>query len=259
MERGPRRRFTPKKETPWLIKEIDMLSKSQAKLFFLGGTAVFGSIFIALTVDSMKQVPERTHEDRMTEQVVAGKKIWEKNNCMGCHTLFGEGAYYAPELTKVYDRRGPEWIKIFLKDPEAMFPGQRKMVNYHFSDSEIDNVVAFLKWCGEVDLNGFPAKPPLRDWVSAPVTATTPLSTPTHPQPGVFQTLCIACHALGGQGGKVGPALDSVFARKSRAEIAEWIADPPKVKPGTLMPKLPLTQAQVDSLSDYLAGLGGAQ
>jgi nitric oxide reductase subunit C len=35
------------------------------------------------------------------------------------------------------------------------------MVNYHFSDAEIADVIAFLKWVGEVDLNGFPAKPTL--------------------------------------------------------------------------------------------------
>jgi nitric oxide reductase subunit C len=237
-----------------------MLSKSQAKAFFIGGTLIFGGIFIALTIDSMKQVPARTHEDKMTEQVVRGKKIWEKNNCMGCHTLFGEGAYYAPELTKAYDRRGEPWLKVFLKDPEAMFPGQRKMVNYHFNDAQIDDVIAFLKWCGEVDLNGFPAKPPLQNLVNktaAPTTAV-PANANALPQPGIFGSLCVACHAIAGQGGAVGPALDSVFTRKTRDEIAAWIKDPASIKPGTLMPKLPLTQAQIDSLSDYLSSFGGA-
>ncbi len=31
-------------------------------------------------------------------EVVLGKKVWEDNNCIGCHTLLGEGAYFAPEL-----------------------------------------------------------------------------------------------------------------------------------------------------------------
>jgi nitric oxide reductase subunit C len=47
---------------------------------------------------------------------------------------FGEGAYYAPELTKVVERRGAAWISLFLKDPQKMFPGQRKMVQYNFTD-----------------------------------------------------------------------------------------------------------------------------
>ena len=92
-----------------------MLSKSQARTFFLGGTALFSAIFIALSVDSMRQIPQLTHEDRLTDQVVRGKHIWESNNCMGCHTLFGEGAYYAPELTRVVERRGKPAPTAFQK------------------------------------------------------------------------------------------------------------------------------------------------
>ena len=62
-----------------------MLSKSQARTFFLGGTGVFTAAFLALTVDSMRQVPALTKAENLTEEVVAGKGIWESNNCMGCH------------------------------------------------------------------------------------------------------------------------------------------------------------------------------
>ena len=97
-----------------------MLAKSQAKIFFLGGTGLFSIAFLALTVDSLGQVPARSHESDLSAAAIRGKTIWDKNNCMGCHTILGEGAYYAPELTKVVDRRGKEWIRAFLKDPEAM-------------------------------------------------------------------------------------------------------------------------------------------
>lgn len=40
---------------------------------------------------------------------------------------------------------------------------------------------------------------------------------------------------------------------------AIWIADPAKVKPGTLMPRLPLARNQIDSLADYLTSFGGAR
>ena len=99
-----------------------MLSKSAARAFFVGGTALTALVFIGLTVDTMSQVPARSHAELMDDSVKLGHDIWNDNNCMGCHTLLGEGAYYAPELTKVYSRRGPEWIKAFIKDPEAMYP-----------------------------------------------------------------------------------------------------------------------------------------
>ncbi|MCB0369213.1 MAG: cytochrome c, partial [Bdellovibrionales bacterium] len=111
-----------------------MLSKSQARSFFLLGTALCSVAFVLLTVDTFKHIPKQTNEDEMTAEVVRGKQLWDKNNCMGCHTILGEGAYYAPELTKVYRRRGEVFIRSMLKDPQAMYPDGRKMINYHFSD-----------------------------------------------------------------------------------------------------------------------------
>lgn len=230
-----------------------MLSKSQARIFFLGGTGLFSAIFLALSVDSMRQIPTLTNEDKLTDQVVRGKAIWEDNNCMGCHTLFGEGAYYAPELTKVVERRGIPWIKLFLKDPQKMFPGQRKMVQYNFTDAQIDDVIAFLEWCGHVNLQGFPAKPPLADLVRPAVTASTGGAA----APELFRSICIACHAVGGTGGVVGPALDEVYKRKSREEMIAWISDPQGLKPGTAMPRIEMSEAQLTEIVEYLLGLAG--
>jgi nitric oxide reductase subunit C len=140
-----------------------MLSKSQAKVFFLGGTIVTFIIFLGLSWNSMSnQVPKQTHEENLTPQVISGKVIWEKNNCMGCHTILGEGAYYAPELTKVYERRGEGYIKAALMTKTPWQPRGRKMVAYGMSEKEAEDVIAFLKWIGEVDLNGFPAEPNLK-------------------------------------------------------------------------------------------------
>jgi len=230
-----------------------MLSKSQARTFFLGGTGVFGLIFIALTIDSMKQVPARTHEENITPAVAAGKVIWEENNCMGCHTLFGEGAYYAPELTKVVERRGEIWLKLFLADPQKMFPGERKMVQYDFNEEEIENVIAFLEWCGQVDLNGFPKTPPLQGLTSPVVTSGAAGAN----EPEMFAALCRACHSVSGVGGVVGPPLDDVKNRKSREELIAWIRDPQTIKPGTAMPQLPLTEEQLNEIVDYLLTLSG--
>lgn len=137
-----------------------MLSKSQARAFFLGGTVVTFGIFIGLSWHTLStEVPRKTHAEALTPAVIAGKQIWESNNCMGCHTIMGEGAYYAPELTKVIDRRGEGYVKSVLMSPIPWAPKGRKMVAYGFSEHDAANVVEFLKWVGKADLNGFPAKP----------------------------------------------------------------------------------------------------
>jgi len=139
-----------------------MLSKKQAKTFFLGGTLVTFLVFIGLTIYSFSKSNDQTNYGELTESAIRGKEIWESNNCMGCHTILGEGAYYAPELTKVIDRlnfkyggEGEEVIKSILMSPVPWQPNGRKMVAYNMSDAEATDMVAFFKWIGNIDLNGF--------------------------------------------------------------------------------------------------------
>ena len=139
-----------------------MLSKKQARSFFLGGTLVTFLAFIGLTIFSLSKDVDQTNYEEITEAVVRGKNIWEANNCMGCHTILGEGGYYAPELTKVIDRlnekyggEGEEVIKSILMSPVPWQPNGRKMVAYNMSEQEAEDMVAFFNWIGNIDLNGF--------------------------------------------------------------------------------------------------------
>ncbi len=132
-----------------------MLSKKQARAFFLIGTLVTFLAFIALTVYSLGESQDQSHAENISPSVVRGKNLWDSNNCMGCHTLFGEGGYYAPELTKVIDRRGKGYIKAILMSPVPWEPNGRKMVAYKFTNEQADDLINFFEWIGHVDLNGF--------------------------------------------------------------------------------------------------------
>jgi nitric oxide reductase subunit C len=225
--------------------EETMLSKSAARKFFLAGTVLCAGAFVLLTVDSINRIPKQTHAENLTPESIHGKHLFEESNCMGCHTILGEGAYYAPELTKVYERRGPEFIKSMLRDPSKMYPGGRRMQKYKFSEAEINDLVAFLKWIGEMDLNGFPPKPDL--------AAAGPANATAANRPALFAQVCIACHSLGGSGASVGPALDGVGSRRDRDFLVKWLKDPAAVKPGTQMPNLNLPDADIQALADFLS------
>ena len=127
-----------------------MLTKQQAKIFFLVGTFVTFAIFIGLTIYSLQQVQTKIPED-----VARGKHIWEKNNCMGCHTIMGEGAYYAPELTNVIERRGEPYVRAVLQTKNPWQPNGRQMVAYGMNEQDANDMIAFFKWISNLDLNGF--------------------------------------------------------------------------------------------------------
>ena len=85
-------------------------TKSMARNIFYGGSVFFILLFLALTYDTERALPDRDNRGELTPQVALGKKLWEENNCIGCHSLLGEGAYFAPELGNVYSRRGGDFI-----------------------------------------------------------------------------------------------------------------------------------------------------
>jgi len=132
-----------------------MLSKKQARAFFLGGTVVTFLIFIGLTIFSLSKAQDQTHEENLTEAVIRGKDLWDHNNCMGCHTLMGEGAYYAPELTRVIERKGEGYVKAVSMSETPWKVTGRQMVAYNMSNEDADDLVAFFEWIGNIDLNGF--------------------------------------------------------------------------------------------------------
>ena len=98
--------------------------------------------------------------------VALGKKTVQAKNCINCHTILGNGAYYAPDLTKAW--LDPNWITkanrenlmlAFLKDPVGNARNNatsRRMPNLGITDEEAHGVVAFLKWMSAIDTNGFP-------------------------------------------------------------------------------------------------------
>ena len=67
----------------------------------------------------------------------------------------GEGAYYAPELTKVIERRGEGYVKAVLMTPVDWAPNGRKMVAYGMTTEEADDMIAYFNWIQGIDLNGF--------------------------------------------------------------------------------------------------------
>jgi nitric oxide reductase subunit C len=141
-----------------------MLSKKQAKIFFVGGTLLFLTIFVGLSVHSLiVGIPKQTNSDQISAEVSHGKRLWDENNCMGCHTIMGEGAYYAPELTRVFERKGPDYIRTVLNAPEGWGPRGRKMVKYDFSEEEVNAIISFFEWMNKANLNGFPPEPSINN------------------------------------------------------------------------------------------------
>jgi len=137
----------------------EVFTKSMARNIYYGGSAFFMFLFLALTFDSNSKTPDLDNHEAINEQVTMGKRIWEDNNCVGCHTLLGEGAYFAPELGNVYERFGNSTDAIvgFIKSrPKDGVPGRRSMPQFNLSDEELEAMAAFLKYVNGINTAGWP-------------------------------------------------------------------------------------------------------
>lgn len=270
------------------------MTKRGTRLFFFLSTLLAALIFIALTIDSHRQIPKLTNSAALDASVVAGKRVWHRKNCTNCHTLLGEGAYYAPDLTQIAAQRGDAYLREFLKDPSRFYSEQRDgrlMPNQNLTEPEITDVVAFLAWVGRIDTQGWPPRPILVRGSAVPganLGAPPPQAASSDPvelgrvlfnatPPG-----CSACHSVAPGVNIVGPTLAGIAstaaarvkasdyhgeAKDAASYIRESIANPnayvlagPTYSAGghSLMPSeytLTLKPEQIDRIVAYLLSL----
>jgi nitric oxide reductase subunit C len=211
------------------------MNKRQSRLFAIGSTAVAALAFLGLTIDSHRQFDKLTNAQNITPAVIHGKDVWHKYNCINCHTLFGEGAYYAPDLTKITQHRGEAYLKAYMRDPSKFYDENRHrrlMPKQDLAEDEITDLIAFLDWVSKVDNQGWPPRPILVTGATIPGTdlnteqlgsggqqggmqppGARPVSGDQNPialGQNVFRTVapsCTACHSLSPGVNMAGPSL----------------------------------------------------
>lgn len=109
---------------------------------------------------------QKLTEEEAQALVTRGKLTTQAKNCMNCHTLLGNGAYYAPDLTKSWldpswgsrEIREQEMVDFLMNPQDRLHNGLgRRMPNLGITEEEARATVAFLKWMSTIDTNGFPA------------------------------------------------------------------------------------------------------
>ncbi|EKE44838.1 nitric oxide reductase subunit C, cytochrome c [Oceaniovalibus guishaninsula JLT2003] len=143
----------------------EILTKSRARNIFYGGSIFFVVIFIALTVHSHRYITQTSTAGMpLTDAVLHGKHVWERNSCINCHTLHGEGAYFAPELGNVMTRWGVQ------DDPEGAFlmmdgwieaqpsgiEGRRQMPHFDLTEEDKRGLAEFLRFANQTRRQDWP-------------------------------------------------------------------------------------------------------
>lgn len=229
------------------------MSEKAARWIFWVGTLVSLGLLVGLTVDTHSRFAALTHADKLDAQVVAGKRAFEARNCNDCHTVLGFGSYYAPDLTRAYDRLGDAGIQSRLQFPETAFSDSfRKMPQQHLSAQEVADITAYLRWISNIENHDWPPQDSSRRWTRSAerLVASGSLS------PGgalIDQGNCLSCHSLGSAGAHTAPHFEWIGSRHSSEWIATYLFDPAKSNPHSQMPAYAnLTGDERRAIGDFI-------
>lgn len=222
------------------------MSNKAARNLFIFGSLFFFVIFLALTFDTMGKLDKRAPV--ITEEVNAGKMVWHKYDCIGCHTILGNGSYFAPELMKITEKKPKGYLKQFLMDPKST-NARATMPKLGITSEEADKLLAFLDWTSKIDTNGWPPKPIL---ATAAGVGGKELSEGQR----LYQSLgCSGCHIINGIGGTTGPELTYIGGKRDKDWLFGHFKDPDKFVPKSAMPKVEAPDADIEKLTEYMLSL----
>ena len=143
----------------------EVMTKSMARNIFYGGSLFFILIFLGLSAHSHRYIVKTsTDTATLTESVKLGKHVWEKHACVNCHTILGEGAYFAPELGNVMTRWGItddhedayQTLKGWMEAMPTGIEGRRQMPSFDLTEEEYRGLADFLLWTDSIRAQDWP-------------------------------------------------------------------------------------------------------
>ncbi|MBY0508175.1 MAG: cytochrome b N-terminal domain-containing protein [Bryobacteraceae bacterium] len=170
----------------------------------------------------------------MTPEEVAGIGYYRRENCAGCHSPGKIG----PDLTRPTARKTASWMIEHFKHPQELVPGS-SMPPIHLTDAQLNTLAAFL----------------LR---LTPQNASVIETTPAFAVDGAIlyqKQQCGGCHVINGSGQKLGPGLNGVALRRSKAWIEGHFLNPEKFSPDSPMPPYKFKPKDMEAITSYLLAL----
>lgn len=156
-------------------------------------------------------------------ELAEGRLLFETRGCRGCHKLNNVGGSIGPDLTtEGASRRAPQWLERHFLNPNAVSP-HSPMPNFHFTRPQARALTFYMLSLTNEQMASY-------------YSSVRLIPSADYGRQLFVEKNCIACHTIGGVGGKSGPDLRDVTKQHSREWLDEQLVNPQLVYPGSIMP-----------------------
>jgi cytochrome c oxidase subunit 2 len=248
------------------------------RFVLLGGVALPVVVLTALfaySVRDLVKLSEAHGESVMTVQVIAHRWWWEVRYPATGIVTANEVVLPVGKTVKVQLRSDDVIHSFWVPELEAkvdMLPGSWSTIWLHATNGGIFRGVC-AEFCGleHGRMQFLVQAMPSARFASWQAEASKPAAAPADPVArrglAIFtDSTCAYCHTVRGTpaAGESGPDLTHLASRRAivgailpntRGNLAGWIADPQRLKPGALMPRTALTGPDLQALLAYLETL----
>ena len=168
---------------------------------------------------------------QLTPSQLNGISFYRQEKCGECHNVTGGTPKRGPNLLGAARRHDDAWLIAHFKQPSGA-----AMMPVHLTDAQLKDLVALIK-------------------AMTPDNGDVIDTAPDFAVEGAMlyqKNFCGSCHAINGEGGKIGPALNGLATRRTEAWVVEHFENPRKMSPGTPMPAYPFARPDMQNMVSYL-------
>ena len=168
---------------------------------------------------------------QLTPSQLNGISFYRQEKCGECHNVTGGTPKQGPNLLGAARRHDDAWLIAHFKQPSGA-----AMMPVHLTDAQLKDLVALIK-------------------AMTPDNGDVIDTAPDFAVEGAMlyqKNFCGSCHAINGEGGKIGPALNGLATRRTEAWVVEHFENPRKMSPGTPMPAYPFARPDMQNMVSYL-------
>jgi len=113
-----------------------------------GAVLLSGIVYLTYLGAMAPEPPGRSSDQtvaKLSPDLQKGREIYEAQGCAACHIIDGQGGAAGPDLSKIGSLRDPEWLKRFIKEPQAVKPGSPMPDSKGLAEESLDVLVRYLQ------------------------------------------------------------------------------------------------------------------